>query len=948
MAGGAPSVQQAGGKPAGVEQIAADGARFDRSLDRAQRVAQLDRPPLPVRRDASPPLPDRREPVTFGPREPEAGIRAQRYESGGLVPYQIYRRAPFGYRSNAQLRAQLAATPQLDPTPFGSRPAAPANADRRLRTGDTIVVLDQTRLGFLEQQRQLLARGETGTALTDAIRAEIDYATMGQAVPRFAEVAATLRARAPGDAAWQRAIDQAGTALQAQWQAQGRTPDQIGPLLQAGERGDFGQVRQLAREQLVQLADSLGPDARPEAVSGAITARTAVYSTYTTGDPRYAQAIQQGAADATNEVLVQRPINQVLQIAEAGGEGWHNRAIARLRQVTDPATHTPQQVQAIMGDDRIKQVVRQSLRHAPALDSPEQGPLYADWTSRDTVLPDLAAIYSATLYTDGRQPGVGKALVDETAAFIVDHSGLDDFSLVGAPPVSMGLHQTAVGQAYRDAFTQAAGEGHVALPLAIAAKAQNTPVSAFSGLYDQGHVVAEGMLRYRDRLGELNGQAQEAGGFVIMPLGSVGRNLTPAERTALIDQMFAAYPDQTRALQQRLTTLNEFHQRREPIQLALDAYAPTLGGNHGFNTARERLDRIPAPQPLPDSPGTAPAFSLWFQRSLRLAAAETIKHAYGLPEGGRFDRMSRGFSTYLFAQNAAALVNSEFIDQLYVPMHAAMAVGELSKTVLPEAWRAALFGTNAEGRANPFLTFSRTNDALQARISALNVDDWTKAILRRTTAGLLLDGLDVAYTIGDAYNSYAYFTGNTQRGEVDLARGFAFAISTVGDAAFLTGSGALTAGAFLGRSLMFWNGVAIGLQVVASGINYMKGRYDRAHAFDAHTARAWQFLGVANPGVAAALGRGDALADRDLNSNAGILITEAFRHAGYSTPQMIEFINQRWSPAQAQRLARYARDVGSIDGPGAPVPDRQIARLAKYAREARIPFPDVRMPLPYR
>src|SRR6185503_18805976 len=95
-------------------------------------------------------------PVTFGPHEAEEGVYVYVMDRDGPWPFQYYRRTDFGYDTNEEWHAQLAATPWLDPKAFGNRPGAPANADHALQPGQYIIVLDSTRLDYLEQQRALL------------------------------------------------------------------------------------------------------------------------------------------------------------------------------------------------------------------------------------------------------------------------------------------------------------------------------------------------------------------------------------------------------------------------------------------------------------------------------------------------------------------------------------------------------------------------------------------------------------------------------------------------------------------------------------------------------------------------------------------------------------------------------------------------------------------------
>lgn len=939
-----------------------DRKPFDKALaDTKKNQPQI----VPVKDPATPP-PDKDDTkaTTFGPHDPEAGIEVHTVEPGGPWPFQIYRHTPFGYETNDEVHAQLSATPWLDPKAFGNRAGNPDSADRRLQEGDKVIVLDETRLAFLEEQRELLShvmpsastdsqvtrQMEQIQELSDSIFGEIDYATMGQAVPDFETVAANIRARAPNDKIYQRAIDMAKADLEAKWKLEGRTKDQIGKLLEAGEKGDFAKVRQLAGEQYTQVADSLGPDATPEAIQAAMLVRAGVYTTYVTGDPKYAQALKDGLADAAHEVLIERPIKSVLDIAKAGGDGWQNKSIAKLREITDPAKHTPEQVLAIMSDQRIQHLIHQSVRHTDKLDSPEQGNIWIGWTRQDTIFRDLSAIYDATLYADGSTPGKGKALVDDMAKFIVDNT-----SHMATPMDAQRVGFT-IDQAF---FESASYDGHVALGLAVAAKAKGTDNKAFTGVQTPLNAIAEGIANYKETIEHLRDKAVEDGRFITNPLASIGDQfMSPDERKAYIDKLIAqSDPGKVATLEKDITEWMSAIERREPMQMALDIYSADFEGVQRYDDAVQALGKLPKPDPLPEAPGIAPTNTLWFQRSVRLLTAETTKELLkrNLPDGAwkkllvgkevpggveglrLLDRASRGFSSYLFGANAAFLYGSELVDTLYVPVHGAMAVTEATKTVFPNQWQKKWLGETAAGTTRtPNRVLAAT---FEARINASNLSDGMKALLRNTTTRILLDPLDAAYLLVDGYNSFAYFAGKTESGEHDIVRGFAYAISALGDAAFLTGAGALTAGAMLGRSAFFWTGWGAALLVVASGVNYLKGLHDHAHEFDGENAKAWEILGIKDRKVAEALGKGATFADGESLKNAGPALVAAFDHAGYSHQEMIDFINQNWNADQADAIASFIKNNINRGDPNDKFSDEDFAKIKRYADLIGIKFP---------
>ena len=937
-----------------------DQAQFNTALYHAgaqpKVVPVKHAPSTPAKQDPAPQTPAK-EGVTFGPDEPENGIETYPVQTGGPWPFQMYRHTPFGFDTNDELHSELAATPGLDPKAFGNRPGAPDGADRALQPGDKIVVLDQTRLDYLAEQRKLLSQvmptastdsqvsqqDKEITDLADSIYGEVDYATLGQAVPNFESVAKNIRARAPNDWIYQRAINEAKTDIQAAWKAQGRTPDQIGKLLQAGEAGDFTKVHDLAKSQFIAVADALGPNATPEAITAAIMTRAGVYTTYTTGDQRYVDAIKQAAGDASHEILVERPINSVLDIAKAGGKDWQEKSIAKLRQITDPATHTPEQVLGIMSDPRIQHLVRQSVRHTDSLDSPDQGQIWSGWEQTDTIFKDLSAIYDTTFYADGKTPGKGKQLVDDMAGFFVDAtSQLPDGTSQSGFTTAQNLGHT-IDESF---FESGSGEGHIALALAIAAKAKGTDNKAFTGVNSPLYAVKQGIKNYAKHIDDLLAKAKEDGGFIANPVANVDKYLSPTERLALIDKMYAASdPKKVTKLADDLNNWQSALEQREPMQLAMKAYSPALNGDGRFNEADSALSKIPVPDPLPPAAGIADTNGYWFTRTVRAFATAMIKSGtqmvfgkdspamkalftgekLSIREGRWLDRASRGWSTYLFMANARALYDKPMlIDRIYAPVHSAMAVSEASKAFFPNAAR-ELF--------TPLKSLSQ-------RLEALHVSGITKSFLRNAAVGLLRDPLDVAYVIVDGVNSFSYFTGKNEEHQKDMVLGFTYGLSVIGDGFAITGAAATALDVELaGLSAGWWTGIGAAIGVVAAGGTYFKGLHDHAHEFDDQNAKAWELLGIKDTEVAKALGKGKTFGDDDSYKNAGPFLVEAFHRAGYSTQEMIDYINTHWSAHQADQIATEIKNDADRGDPNASFPDSDFAEVEQYAQLWNIPFP---------
>lgn len=131
---------------------------------------------------------------------------------------------------DAELRKNLAATPWLDQQEFGNRPANKPCTLNHMPIDGTVTLLDSTRLGYLNQQRQALGDAERllatpagkkllpddRAAVIDGIEKpildEIVYASSGTGIvsaDALDKIVEPIAARAPNDALFQSAIGKA-------------------------------------------------------------------------------------------------------------------------------------------------------------------------------------------------------------------------------------------------------------------------------------------------------------------------------------------------------------------------------------------------------------------------------------------------------------------------------------------------------------------------------------------------------------------------------------------------------------------------------------------------------------------------------------------------------------------------------------------------------------------
>lgn len=611
------------------------------------------------------------ERTTFGPDDPALGVHG-----AGVTPlkwpFRIFADAGVDPSDNAALRAQMPATGILDPKPFGTRPAAPADAEYNIQPGQMVWALDKTRMEYLEEQRGLLAKiedpknvGEKGKLteqLQDSVIREIDYAATQQAVPDFDALTTPLTQRAPDDPTYKAALAAARTHFENRWKTEGRTTEQIGKLIDGAKDGKYDDVTAEARRQLVALADDtrkqLGDKATPEALAAAMAKRAGVYLTYDASgaaDPKksaYLDAVRQGLAEANKEVLVDRPIAEVRKAAGLDPNGTDMPQLSerqttdllkKLSEVTDPQHASPKQVQSILSDPRIfshdtskpgllNQAIDRMAHWKPGGDGP-----YED------MIPNLAHIAQSAAASDGDKPGKGKAIADELAAEILS-------KVPAQPTYDNGTERNmfADAQYFGTELRNAAGKGDVALSLAVAGQAdkkgdtdqaKHEDDKYYHNFYyalrdtsaDAARAGIEGFSGTLD--GKTNQLIKDAG-FFAHPLVSYGQNRTKAQQLQDIEAMRKADPDAAKTYDATAAEYGQLLEVRDNINLTVDAYKGDLAGIEGFDrkvesgsplrpdTKNESVIKAAEAMPKPVTESVAPDTgtqpSLWFQRSQRL------------------------------------------------------------------------------------------------------------------------------------------------------------------------------------------------------------------------------------------------------------------------------------------------------------------------------------------
>ncbi|WP_133649542.1 hypothetical protein [Paraburkholderia flava] len=834
------------------------------------------------------------------------------------------------------LDANLAATPYLDRQPFGNRPANPTNAVYYITDGKTVTVLDSTRLGMLEQERQQLNTAEHETdptkktadeqQLAATIYTELDYAGTQQAVPDLASLANSIKQRAPNDPTLSTAVDAAVAKYSADLNAQGRTPDQLGAIDKAAAAGNWSQVQSLTQQQIVTF---VGKD-QGDAAVGDISARGGVYLTYAGGDPKFAKAVEQGIKNAQQQVLIDNPIKAVQDAYNKGGAA---SAMKTLNQMTDPQTMTPGQVGQIMSDPRIQAVVKKSLGSI-------------QWSDPDSIsiTNDLSAACQHAVESDQGHPGMGKSAVDQIAADVVAESGSmqNTPQLIGDPSVMFKVLENGSSQ------------GNVSLALAVAAK--NDPATQTIAL----EAARAGIDAFTGSVKSLNSKTAQDAQFLGVPLQDWGGDSTPAEQQAAIQKLLADNPDDAKKLNadglQEVTLQEQYNS----MQMAVAAYSPDLNGVAGFNHDAPRdvtpgavqatpsvlraLDAVPT---FADSAqagdsttrNTTVTNTLWFQRSsrnviyqslkallvqdpssmpaslgkfsLRDKLPDGVKNLLLSPDGKSFntiiERANKGISGYLFLQNGAFCLDNITTephsvaniieDGTYAAQHGLFGLSQSMAAVLPNS--GALATVRPGSGQTPI---AAAYERLSSAVDGMSVSDSTKALLKGTAGAVFHDTADLAYFGIDAANAVTYFANAKTPGDYEHAAGET--LSVAGDTAFLFG----TAGEALGVDTVFgigmgavgWTGIGAAVMLAGAGVFTIGSAENHSHAFDSNDQQYLVAIGV-KPEVAEQLAKHSFSFDAHAPT-AGSFLTQYFHYANAPQSKMVAWLNSL-SPQQADAVA---------------------------------------------
>ena len=842
-------------------------------------------------------------------------------------------------RGNADrlLDSYLPGTPALDTRAFGTRPAQPADAARDLRPGQRVTVLDVKRLGYLEQQRSELAalegagtprsdsqvthREALRTDLVTSVYQELDYAGTQQAVPDVQALAAPILARAPADPTFSSAVDDAASLYRQSLQAQGRTADQLGVIAHHAQQQDFDAVRSDTRQQLLDLCgDASGNDAL-----GRISARAGVVMSFDGGDPRFAQAVQQGIRDAEHSVLIDRPVQAVDAAYRQHGAA---AAMKLLNELTDPQTATPGQVGQILADPRTQAVVKHTIDDVTHWTDARGGP--------GALLQDLAAACQHAAYSDGGTPGLGKQAVDAVAQEIVDAAG--------RPLDGPGDPFFLYGGRTRDVMSDAASQGNVALGLAIASKAhaQGNP-----GLGDAAlDGTRNGLRRLAGDVKDLNEKTAEDAAFLSVPAQEWGGASTSAEQSANVKALIAANPGLAKTLAQDGEDLAALQERLESVRTSVAAWTPSLKGTEGFDravhlNARDGLvwsgpdDRgvtaltagIPAPAMEGTAPAGTPTNTLWFQRSLRkvleMVGTGTIAK---LDQGGRpllspsakavvqnlWKRGNKTLGALLYFQNAAyelgefgekarsgALVNGLVNGASGVRQELAGVSYALSAGI-PRDQLAAL----RPGSGGTPLARAYANGA--AGIDGLAVSDGSKLAMKQGLRLVLQDTSDLASAVLGVVSAVNAFR------EGQPLEGVGQSLNAVGYGMMLTGSGideaVFAADATLaGMGATAWTGIGAALVLAGSAIYTGATAHSHSHQFDGASRQWLQAMGVKKD-IADVLAR-HATSFDGAPPSAGPFLTAYAAHAGLGQRKLVDWLNSL-SPKQADDMASAVKTFG--------------------------------------
>jgi hypothetical protein len=884
--------------------------------------------------------------VSFAPGSPELGIQTFTIHcpaSSTGSAWSIFEKD--GVKGlPGTLNQNLAATPYLDRQAFGTRPANPNDAVYKIPGGQQVTVLDKTRLQYLEQQRSQLAdvehakndddKANQTVKLVGSIEDELDYAGTQQAVPDVDALAKTISARAPGDKDFQQAVQSGVELYKARLQSQGRTQDQIGLIQQAAAKKDWNQVTQLTARQ---VANSVGKDTGSNAL-GDMMGRGSVYATYAGGDPKFAQAVKAGVAQAQQQVLVTDPVNQVdAALKQHGGAA----AMALLNKITDPKTALPGQVAQIMSDKTLQADIKQSLEKA-------------DWRddSSKQMMNDLASACQHSVEADSGEVGAGTQAVKDIAANVVPL-----YDKMNAQPQLM-----EDAPAGTQLFTNLASSGNVALVLAVASKAgelgrPDVQTSAIDG-------ARIGIDRFSAHSKDLKSKTEEDAAFFSYGFHDFGGNSTPEQQSQYLQKMLQQNPKEAKKLNDDGLADIDQDEDLSGIRTAVAAFSPDLNGVEGFNnnvgnerfanptlhtssksvlTALNDSPQIESSNAAATGPssGTTPTNMLWLMRSTRNAAWQAGKVYLGLrpdtisnlsksniiPDAVKSklftkdgaaaswvvnlaERFNKGVSGSLFLANGQFLmgalageprnIGNLIQDGSYIGPHLFFGATQSLNAVLPGSME-----TVRPYSGNTAL--QKLISGQQDRILASGLNDSVKTALNGVLGTMAKDTVDGLYLGVDTTNAIYYYTQGGSAGNYIRASGDT--ISALGDAAFLTGAavdaGVLGAdGAFLGigAGAIGWTGVGAALMLVGAGIYTIGNAEAHSHKFDGADKALLEAMGV-HSDVAEQLAK-HAFSFSKFPPSAGGFFTDIFKD-----PQdMVNWFNTL-TPDQADSIAT---DVKSL------------------------------------
>ena len=874
----------------------------------------------------------------FAPGANELGIDHVALAPGStaydaLQQHQIFARPDLATAAPL-LDANLAATPALDRAPFGTRAANPADKVYALPPGTPLTVLDATRLGLLEQERTQLGAAENASAaqrassvatLSATIYQELAYAGTRQSVPDAQTLAASIRARAPNDATFQHAIDDAVSMYAGTLAAQGRTPSQLGVIDSAAAAGDWSRVRTLAAQQITATA---GPDQGATAL-GDITARGSVYLTYAGGDPRFADEIEAAIGDARKTVLIDRPVADVLAAYRQHGAA---AAMQTLANATDPQRTTPAQVAQIMADTRVQQLVQKVLHSLASY----QGD--AD-NAPSLVIGYLSAACQHATESDQGQAGLGKQAVDRIATYFVAEAD-------SAPPGD-GLDVFQNTRLMQQVFAFAAGQGNASLALAVAAQANRYLNPLYGSAALDG--VREGLDTLASAASALNKQTAQDAAFLSVPISDWGGDSTAAQQQQLIQTLLADNPADAQRLNDDGNRLAQMQETTDSVRMAVAEYGSALHGVTGFDTdvpgtytpgqydwsaantpsVTKALAALPTlvgdGKPGSSAPTSPSTNTLWLQRSLRKVVEQVGKKlisdlkgdgADGVltPRGAKlaskaWSRANKGLGMVLYFQNAsyslgeaangglsslltngASGVRQELAGVSY-GMSAAIPDGMLS-SIRP--------GSGTTALASGYQT-------LASQIDGLGLSKAVSSPLKIGVHLAMQDTSDLASMILGAVEAGQEFaSGETWQGVGNT-------LNTLGYASLLTGPGIdaseLPEGAtVLGLDAAGWTGIGAVLVLAGAAIYTAATAWSHSHAYDGNDRQFLEAMGVKRE-VAAELAK-HATTLSGQPPSAGPFLAAYFRDGHASQQQMVGWLNAL-TPNEADTIATAIKSLGS-------------------------------------